>query len=90
MAQQNRYQQLEFYMTCALITGLVLFVLYLCCAGILWLKIILSLIILLVCALCLMLLYKNGELQKPRSLWMGTGFSAIAICLIFSLLLNFP
>lgn len=90
MAKPNRYKQMEFYMTCSLAADLVLFVLYLVCAKIIWLKVILSLFILLLSALCLTLLYKSGELQKPRSLWMSTAFVAIMICLLFSLLLNFP
>lgn len=90
MARPNRYKQLEFYMTCSLAADLVFFILYLLCAKIIWLKVIFSILILLICALCLTLLYKNGELQKPRSLWMSTAFAAILICLLFSLLLNFP
>ena len=66
MAKPNRYKQMEFYMTCSLAADLVLFVLYLVCAKIIWLKVILSLFILLLSALCLTLLLKAANYKNPE------------------------
>lgn len=90
MAQPNRYRTMERYMTYVLLADLALFILYLFFTGVIILKVILSVLIILISGLCIAYLYMTGELRKPRSLWMGTASAAILICLIFSLLLNFP
>ena len=90
MTQRNRYQKMELYMTGILLAALTLFVLYFVFAGIVWVKVILSILIILICCLCLTYLYLTGELRKPRSLWMGTAAAALLVCLIVSLLLSFP
>ena len=93
MASKNsRYQQLEKYVTFMLIAGLVLFIAYLFAAGagVIWLKVILTIFALFISGLCLYMLWASKELFKPRSLWMTVGAISIAVCLIASLLLNFP
>ena len=90
MAQNNRYKDMERYMTYVLLTDLALFILYLCFASIIWLKVILSIFIILISGLSLAYLYITKELLKPRSLWMSTAAAAILVCLLFSLILNFP
>ena len=90
MAQNNRYKDMERYMTYVLLTDLVLFILYLCFSSIIWLKVILSILIILISGLSLAYLYITKELLKPRSLWMSTAAAAILVCLLFSLILNFP
>lgn len=90
MAQNNRYKDMERYMTYVLLTDLALFILYLCFSSIIWLKVILSILIILISGLSLAYLYITKELLKPRSLWMSTAAAAILVCLLFSLILNFP
>ena len=93
MAQKNkRYQEMERYMTYALIADAVLFVLYLICAGagIVWLKVILAILSILLSALCLGFLYLSREIFRRRSLWMSVSAGAILLCTLASLLLNFP
>lgn len=90
--KKNRYRQMERFVSYSLLLDLALFVLYLLWAGlgISWLKAITAILILLLTVLILGFLYLTGELLRRRSLWMTTGASAIALCLLFSLLLNFP
>ena len=93
MAQKrNRYKELEQLMTVALIASAILFVLYLICAiaGILWLKVVIAVITLLFCLAALAFLYLTKELLRQRSLWMTTGFLSVLLCLVVSLILNFP
>jgi len=92
MRQANRYSQMERYMSCALILDLVLFIAYLIAAGngIIWLKAILFILTIALSLLCLAYLYLTKELLKQRSFWMSVCAGAIAICLLFSLILNFP
>ena len=80
------------YMSYALLAAVLLFVIYLFAAGagVTWLKITCAIIAILVCVLCLAFLYLTKELLRPRSLWMSTCALAITLCLIFSLILNFP
>ena len=93
MAEKNqRYKILERFMTIALCVDTVLFVFYLITAGngIVWLKVILTLLCLGISGLILWILYTSKELFRQRSLWITTGAFAIVVCLLFSLLLNFP
>ena len=93
MAQKpNRYKVMERYMTYALCLDAVLFVLYMIVAGngIIWLKVILTLLCLALSGTLLWFLYATKELLRQRSFWITVGAGAIAICLLFSLLLNFP
>ena len=88
----NRYKTMERYMTVALCLDAVLFIFYMIVAGngIIWLKVILSLLCFVVSGALLWFLYKTKELFRQRSLWITTGAAAIAVCLFFSLILNFP
>ena len=90
--KQNRYREMERYMTYALIGESVLFVLYLICAGfgVVWLKIVLGVVGILVALLGGAYLYLTGELLRPRSRWMSAGFAAVLLCLLLSLILNYP
>ena len=89
---RNRYRQLEQYMTYALLADLALFILFLITAGngIIWLKVILSIIIIGLSGLCLAYLYLTKELLRQRSFWMSVSAAAILVCLLFSLILNYP
>ena len=88
----KRFQLLEQYVTYGLIADTVLFVLYLLFAGlgVIFLKVLLALLILGLSSLCLAVLYLNGELLRQRSLWMTCGAAAIILCLVVSLIANYP
>ena len=90
--KHNRYKDLELKLTAALIADAVIFILYLLFAGlgIIWLKVITAILAISISGLCLALLYFSGELLRQRSLWMTVGFGAVVICLLFSLILNYP
>lgn len=93
MAQKpNRYKVMERYMTYALCLDTVLFILYMIVAGngIVWLKVILTLLCLALSGALLWFLYTTKELLRQRSFWITAGAAAIALCLLISLVLNFP
>lgn len=89
---RKRYRQMEQYMSYALLSDLVLFILFLVTAGhgIIWLKVILAILVIGLSALCLAYLYLTQELLRQRSFWMSVSAAAILICLLFSLVLNYP
>ena len=90
--RSSRYKEMEFYVTCTLLVNLILFIIYLIAAGngIIWLKATAAVLTILVSLLCLAFLYLNKEIYRQRSLWMSTGALAILLCVVFSLILNFP
>ena len=92
MAKRNRYREMESLMTKIIIADAVVFVLYLIFAGLGWtvLKVITAIIAIFGSLLCLGWLYITGEFPRRRSLWMVTGFIVIALCVVISLLLNYP
>lgn len=93
MAQnRNRYKEMENLLTKALIADGALFVLYLifAIAGVIWLKVVLAIFAMLIAVAGLALLYLSKELLKQRSLWLSTGFFAVFITLLASLILAFP
>ena len=90
--KQSRYQQMQTYVTRALLIDLALFILYLIVsgAGIIWLKVILTIFTLGCSLLIAGFLYICGELLKKRSLWMSTAAAALFVCTLASLILNYP
>ena len=90
--RRNRYKEMERYMTYILIGDAALFVIYLLAAGfgVIWLKAITAIFAILVSGLCLGYLYLSQELLRRRSLWMSAGAAAVLLCVLFSLILNFP
>ncbi len=90
--RRSRYRKMERYMTYALLVGAALFVIYLFAAGfgVLWLKVITAILAILAGSLCLVYLYLTKELLQHRSLWMTAAAGAIVLCVVFSLILNFP
>lgn len=92
MSNNNRYKEFEQLMTALLLAGTVVFVLYLIVAGvgILWLKATLAVIELLICLGGFALLYASRELTRPRSLWLTCGYLALFVCILVSLILNYP
>ena len=92
MAKRNRYREMESLMTKIIVADTLIFVLYLVCAAMAWtvLKVITAIIAIFGSLLCLGWLYLTGEFPRRRSLWMVTSFICIALCVLFSLLLNYP
>ena len=92
MAKRNRYKKMEKLMTAVLIADGVLFLMYLITAGagVLWMKWICGILSILVSGAGLVFLYKTKELLKQRSLWLSSGFFAIAVTVLASLILAFP
>ena len=90
--KNNRYKDMERYITLALIVSALLFVIFLIASGngIIWLKIVIAILAILISSLCLYVLYLAKELLRQRSLWMSVGAAAIIVCILFSLILNFP
>ncbi|HIT33299.1 MAG TPA: hypothetical protein IAC31_01550 [Candidatus Faecousia intestinigallinarum] len=90
--RKNRYQEFERYATYYLLGDAALFLLYLLFAGlgVVWLKVFLAIVAILASALGIGYLYITGELLRPRSLWMGTALAAIILCVLTSLILNYP
>ena len=92
MATRKRYKELERVLTMILIGDTAVFLLYMIFAGlgIGWLKVITTILNLVASIGCLGLLYVSGEMKKARSRWLVLGFGAILVCLLVSLLLNYP
>lgn len=88
----NRYKQMELYMTLALLADFILFVIFLITsgAGTIWAKVVTAIFCIAISGLCIAYLYLTQELLKKRSLWMTTAAVCILACTIFSLLLGFP
>lgn len=91
-AKRNRYKEMEQMMTYVLAGDAGVFLLYLICAGagIIWLKVITAIIAIAVAGLSLAFFYMNGELFRVRSRWMVVGFASVVLCLLVSLLFNYP
>ncbi len=89
---RKRYAVTEQYITLALIVASLFLVFYLAAAGsgVIWLKILLAIVAILICGLCLAFLYLSKELLKQRSLWMTVAAAAVIICILASLILNYP
>ncbi len=92
MAKRNRYREMESLMTKIILGEALVFVLYLVCAGLglTVLKVISAIVAILGSLLCLGWLIITGEFSRRRSLWMVTGFIAIVLCVLVSLLLGYP
>ena len=92
MAIRRRYKDIERILTQVLIGDAIVFIVYMVVAGlgISWLKIITTVLCLGASLACLALLYMTGEMKKARSRWLVLGFAAIMVCLLVSLILNYP
>lgn len=88
----KRFKKTETMMTAVLIAATVFFIIYLIAAGngLIWLKTLMAIITIFICGLCLAYLYLTKLLLRPKTMWMTTAAGAILICLLFSLILNFP
>lgn len=91
-SSRSRYKKMEQIITCALLTALLFFIIFMIAAGtgVIWLKTLSAIIAILIAVLCIAFLYLSQELLRRRSLWMSVCAASIIICIIFSLLLNYP
>jgi len=89
---RNRYREMESIMSKIILADVLVFILYLVCAGFAWhvLKVITAIIAIFGSLLCVGWLYLTGEMTRRRSLWMVTAFICIVICVVISMLLNYP
>ena len=92
MAKRNRYREMESLMTKVIVGDALVFVLYLLFAGLglTVVKVAAAIIAILGSLLGLGWLVITGEFSRRRSLWMVTGFVAIVLCVLVSLLLGYP
>ena len=92
MAKRNRYREMESLMTKVIVGDALVFVLYLLFAGLglTVVKVATAIIAILGSLLGLGWLVITGEFSSRRSLWMVTGFIAIVLCVLVSLLLGYP
>ncbi|MBE6975900.1 MAG: hypothetical protein E7439_01720 [Ruminococcaceae bacterium] len=88
----GNYKDFDRLMSAIIIATTVDFILFLIFAGIgiLWLKVITAIVAIGVPVLCLIRLVLSREWLRERSLWLTTGFAAIMVCTIVSLICNFP
>lgn len=89
---RSRYREMESTMTKIILADLLVFILYLVCAGFGWsvLKVVTAIIAIFGSLLCVGWLYLTGEFSRRRSLWMVTAFLCIVICVAVSLLVGYP
>ena len=89
---RNRYREMESMMSKIILADVLVFILYLVCAWFAWhvLKVITAIIAIFGSLLCVGWLYLTGEFTRRRSLWMVTAFVCIVICVVVSMLLNYP
>jgi hypothetical protein len=91
-SNNSRYKALDALMTKVLIADGGILLLYLLFAGlgVGFLKVVLAILGLGLSALCLVFLYLTNELLRKRSLWMTAGAAAVIICILVSLIANYP
>ena len=92
MAIRKRYKDIERFLTMVLLADAGVFVLYMIFAGIGlgFLKVMTTILCVVASVACLALLYMTGEMKKARSRWLVLGFACILVCLLVSLILNYP
>lgn len=88
----KRFQQLEKLLTAVLCAALFLFIVYLIAAGsgVIWLKVLSAIFVLFISILVLTYLKITNLLSRARTLWISTAACCLIICVLFSLILNFP
>lgn len=90
--KRTRYQKMETVVTTVLCLDAVIFLAYLIFAGngMIGLKITAAILCFLISGAVLYLLYMTRELLRKRSMWMTLAAACVIICVLFSLILNFP
>ena len=93
MGRRNtRYKKMERMITAALCVDTIIFVAYLVFAGtgLIAMKAVSSILCILISGAILYFLYMTRELLRKRSLWMTLGAACTLLCVLVSLVLNFP
>ena len=90
--QKNTFRRFETMLTRAILGTLALFLLMLVAsaAGIGWLKWLLAITVLVLCAAGTVLLVLKQEHRRRRSWWMLASFVGLAACTLVSILVGFP
>lgn len=90
--RNNRYRDLELFLTVLVLLELGFFILFLAVsgAGITAIKVISAIFIFLISAFCLWVLYSSKELLRQRSLWLTYSFCSMALCTLVSILAGYP
>lgn len=88
----KRYKQNERIWIYGLLADAGIFLLYLLMAGVgaVFMKWFLAVLAILVSAAGIGTLYLTGEWRRQRSLYLTAGFGAVALVILFSLILNYP
>ena len=91
-AKKSRYKKMETAVTAALCLDTVVFLAYLIFAGVgqIGIKIITALFCIVISGTILYFLYVTKEFYRKRSRWMVLAAACILVCLLVSLILNFP
>ena len=92
ISKRQRYAQYEKFLSIVLIADAVLFGLFLLFSGlgVVWMKVILSVVTILLSVLSMVSLYLTGEFNRHRSRYLVYGFGAVVICVLFSLICRYP
>ena len=90
--RKARFKRMESFITLALCADVIIFVAYLIFAGkgiIAW-KIASAIACIAVAGVVLYQLFMSRELLRRRSIWMTLAAGCLILCVLLSLLLNFP
>ena len=92
MNKKARYKRIELIITAALCADAAIFLAYMIFAGmgLVGLKVVTAVLCFLISGATLYYLFMTRELLRRRSFWMTVAAACIIICLLFSLILNFP
>lgn len=90
--RKARYKRMESMITIALCLDALIFIAYMIFAGMgmLALKVVATILCILISGVVLYYLYITRELLRRRSMWMTLAAVCIILCLVVSLVLNFP
>ena len=90
--RKARYKRMETMITVVLCLDAAIFLAYLIFAGMgmIALKIVSAVLCVLISGAVLYRLYKTRELLRRRSLWMTIAAGCVILCVLASLILNFP
>ena len=82
--KRNRYRDFERFIVLCLVLATILFFAYLSAAG------VGNIALKIVYAVLAIVLYQRNELRRQRSFWMSVWSAAIVICVLMSIILNYP
>lgn len=90
--KKARYKKMESMITAVLCLDVVIFVGYLIFAGMgmIGLKVFTAILCFLISGAVLYFLFMTKELLRKRSMWMTLAAACVILCVLVSLILNFP